>query len=224
MAEEVQGSTSTTETGEALITQPPKDTPPTDGGTPPAGDPTPPKEGEPTPAPTPPATPPAPAKDTPPPKPVEGKDLKLSDGSLLDPSRVEKIAAEARERGLSTEQAQEIVATEEKAVAAYVEQSQAQTKQWIEDAKKDPEIGANGDEKVFEQNIELAKRGVDVPGSCSPELKKMLNETGAGNHPEMIRHFMWIGKQVAEDKLVAGRPASGESKSLAEKLYGKTSK
>jgi len=38
----------------------------------------------------------------------------------------------------------------------------------------------------------------------SPELKSVMNETGLGNHPEMIRAFSKIGEILGEDSLVVG--------------------
>ena len=34
---------------------------------------------------------------------------------------------------------------------------------------------------------------------ATPELKKALNETGFGNHPELVRLFVKIGKSLSED-------------------------
>ena len=38
----------------------------------------------------------------------------------------------------------------------------------------------------------------------SPELKSIMNDTGLGNHPEMIRAFSKIGEMLGEDSLVVG--------------------
>lgn len=52
----------------------------------------------------------------------------------------------------------------------------------------------------------------------SPELKQYLNETGLGNHPELVRIFANIGKAMSEDGLVTGN--SGGVKSAADVLFG----
>lgn len=153
---------------------------------------------------------------------VDAKALKLPDGSLLDPSRVEKIAAFARERGFSQEQAQVIVERESDAVAAHLEAARATAAQWVDQAKADPELAGKDPAKaqqVFAGNVELAKRAIDK--FATAELKKALNETGFGNHPEVLRLFMKVGKAMADDKYVP--PGSSHTpapaRSAAEIMY-----
>ena len=38
----------------------------------------------------------------------------------------------------------------------------------------------------------------------SPELRSIMNDTGLGNHPEMIKVFAKIGEMLGEDSLVVG--------------------
>src|SRR5688572_20896218 len=54
-------------------------------------------------------------------KPVvpEKYDLKLPEGSLLEAAQMEKISAYAKEKGLSNEQAQELLERENDAVSGY---------------------------------------------------------------------------------------------------------
>lgn len=154
-------------------------------------------------------------------KAPENYDLKLPEDSLLDPSTIERISAEAREKGLSNEAAQELIDREHQAVSAYKEAQDEQVKEiqdsWVSTAEADKEIGGD----AFKENVELAKRVVDRYGS--DDFKKALNETGFGNHPEVLRIFTRIGKEMGEDRLVEpGSQTTGGKKNIEDVLYDKT--
>lgn len=147
-------------------------------------------------------------------------DLKAPENSLLADDAIERIAAEARERGLSNELAQWLVERENAALSeyatAYEQHVLAEAAKWAEQAKTDPEIGGDS----FKTNVELAKRVVDRFGS--DELKGALNETGLGNHPELIRFVARIAKKMSEDTFV--KPGAQESKErpIEDIFYGGT--
>jgi len=57
----------------------------------------------------------------------------------------------------------------------------------------------------------------------SPNLIKTLDETGFGDHPELIRLLSKIGKTMKEDDFVLpGVQQGGEKKDMAALLYGGT--
>jgi hypothetical protein len=59
-----------------------------------------------------------------------------------------------------------------------------------------------------------------VTGFGTPELRTLLNESGLGNHPEVIRMMYRAGKAISEDRFVA--PSAGGptgSKDFAKSLY-----
>ena len=90
---------------------------------------------------------------------------------------------------------------------------QAQTEEWAATVKADKEIG--GDKLTA--NLGVAQRALDTFGT--PELKEYLNGTGLGNHPELVKAFVKVGKAMSEDGVVTGKE-SGQ-RSAAEVLYGK---
>lgn len=155
-------------------------------------------------------------------KPVvpEKYDLKLPADSVLNAEHLEKLSAYAKEKGLSNEQAQSLLERESKAVSDYAaSQTEVLVKArdtWLEQASKDKEIGGDG----FKQNSELAARVVRRFGT--DDLRKELNKTGLGNHPELVRLLTRIGKSMAEDQLILpeGRPSG--KKSTAEFFYGES--
>jgi hypothetical protein len=86
--------------------------------------------------------------------------------------------------------------------------------QWVEGARSDKEFGG---EKLTE-NLAVAKRALDTFGT--PELRTLLNESGLGNHPEIIRAFFRAGKAISEDKFVtAGSGSPKGAKDAANALY-----
>lgn len=159
----------------------------------------------------------APAKVVP-----EKYDLKPPEQSHLDAKDLERIAADAKARGLSQEEAQKLLERDNGILASYAERQKEQFAQtrttWVEAIKTDKELG--GDK--LSKNMELAKRALDRFGSQS--FKDALNETGLGDHPELVRVFYRIGKLMANDSTVLGGDHAGAKKSTAEILYGNSNK
>lgn len=152
----------------------------------------------------------------------EKYELKAPEGSQLTAEDLEKIASIAKERGLSNEQAQTLVEikdqTAKDAVEAYVSaQSQklkTEAEAWIAQSKADKEFGGEN----FKTNIELAHRALKHFGSET--FTETLEKTGLGNHPELVRIFYRIGKEMAEDKFVVSSAHGSGKKDPAEILYG----
>ena len=92
--------------------------------------------------------------------------------------------------------------------------------QWADQAKHDSEFG--GDK--LQESLSVAKKAMDTFGSG--ELNKLLEETGLGNHPEIIRAFVKAGKAISEDSLVKGSQTKQENvpfkQRAANVLYGNT--
>lgn len=53
------------------------------------------------------------------------------------------------------------------------------------------------------------------------ELRVLLDATGLGSHPAVVRAFHEIAKQIGEDVSVGGGAAKTADKTFAEALYGK---
>lgn len=149
--------------------------------------------------------------------------LSLPKDSPMDDSVIDEISAYAKEKGLSNEDAQELLDRENDAITQYVADEQEDLKglhkEWAEEVKADPELG--GDK--FEETAELARRVVERFGD--DDLKEVLNATGFGNYPAVVRLFAKIGKSMSNDKFeVPGAPGGGAgSKSAAETMYGEDS-
>ncbi len=150
-------------------------------------------------------------------KPVEKYELKLPEGSPLQAEHIEKLSNFAKEKGLTQEQAQLFLERESSAVADFAQTQMAQLEQmkteWFEAAKSDKEIGGDN----FAESAENAKRVIQKYASSS--LKEELNKTGYGNHPELLRIFARIGKEMANDKLVLSGSMAGAGKPIESIFY-----
>lgn len=69
---------------------------------------------------------------------------------------------------------------------------------WESQVRADKEFG--GDK--LDENLGLAAKFRDTFGS--PELKQLLDKTGLGNHPALVRAFIKAGKSISQDSPVMG--------------------
>ena len=139
-------------------------------------------------------------------------ELSLPDGYTFDEEIKNGLVEFAKEKNLTQEETQKLADLGVKMREKEVAQFQETQKQWIEQIKSDPVLGG----AQLNENIAVAKKAIDTFGT--PELKKLLNDTGFGNHPEVVSAFYKIGKSISEDKLVIGqgkpRPAADPAKRL----------
>ena len=147
----------------------------------------------------------------------EKYDLTTAEDSLLDQTDIDRISADAKEKGLSNEDAQLMADMEAEAIDRYhgkldkqVEDIQAG---WIKTAEADKEIGGD----VFKENAEMSKRVIEKFGSEA--LKDLLDESKYGNHPEVVRIFSKIGKLMSEDKTFFPKAHETGEKSMEETFY-----
>lgn len=144
-------------------------------------------------------------------------EFKAGEGVELDSGAMADFEPVARELNLTNEQAQKLVDVYPKILAGVqqrqVEAWQKQTEGWAETVKADKEVG--GDKLT--SNLSAAQRALDQFGT--PELREYLDGTGLGNHPELVKAFIKVGKAMSEDGVITGKE-SGQ-RSAAEVLYGK---
>ncbi len=142
-------------------------------------------------------------------------DLKIPEGLQLPKDSVEKIASYAREQGFSKDKAQELLNLEadmvKEMIAAQQESYSKTREEWVNQVKNDQEIGGNN----FKQSIDHAQRALKQ--FASDEFIKTLNETGYGDHPEVVRVFARIGKMIGNDTIVQSNNYAG--KKLEDVFY-----
>lgn len=143
----------------------------------------------------------------------EKYEFKAPEGMEYDPAILDSFSGAAREANLTQEAAQKLIDKMAPAIAArQADQVQAIHKEWQEASTADKEFGG---EKLAE-NLGVARKALDAFGT--PDLRKLLEETGLGNHPEVIRFLFKTGKAISEDKFVGGRGRGGD-KDVLSVLY-----
>jgi hypothetical protein len=145
----------------------------------------------------------------------EKYDFKLPDDVKVDPAGMQAFSEFAKEAGLSQEAAQGLISKLAPAMQArQAEAIQQLRTSWEDASKSDKEFG--GDKLA--ENLSVAQKAMTTFGT--PELRTLLNETGLGNHPEIIRAFVRAGKAISEDRFVPSTGgAAGQSRDAAKSLY-----
>jgi hypothetical protein len=142
--------------------------------------------------------------------------LKVPKDSPLSTEHVEGLAGFAKQHQLSPTAAQAMLDREHGRMVAQMEAQkkayQDEHAGWLTAVKADPEVGGDN----LATNAELAKRA--TKRFASPELQNMLDTTGLGDHPEVLRLFLRLGKAMADDKVMVGTGGS-EQKTAAQILY-----
>lgn len=148
------------------------------------------------------------------------------EGYTVDESALGEITGVFKELGLSQEQAQKLVEYDAKRMAAASSPEAQQKAQesaiqahnqriegWVNELRQDKEFGG----AQFDANVETAKKAMAAFGS--PELKTLLEETGVGNHPALVKAFLKIGKEISEGQLHRTTTEVPAEKSLAARMY-----
>lgn len=135
------------------------------------------------------------------PEPVEYT-FEAPEGVTFDEEVLGEFKEHAKTLGLDQENAQKLAGLGVKLQQKWADQQQkameTTRQQWVEQANADKEFGG---EKMAE-NLSVAKKALDTFGT--PELRQLLNDSGLGNHPEIIRAFYRAGKQISQDRFVGG--------------------
>jgi len=160
-------------------------------------------------------------KDTTGDKPEEAPEtydkFTLPDGMEMTDDQLNQATEVFKDLALSQTQAQKLVDFETKLSAqkdAGIQSAWDQVNQgWVEESKADSEFGG---EKLT-ASLVTAKAARDAYGN--DKFTEMLEITGVGNHPEMIRFLAKVGKDVSEDQILQGRKLGGTEKDAAKTLF-----
>ena len=95
-----------------------------------------------------------------------------------------------------------------------------QAKQQAHEKQEQVRVWAQETRALYdEEEISRAVRAADAFGG--PELRQLLEETGLGNHPAIVRTFAAVGKRIAEDISVVGTAQANTDKTFTQALYAK---
>lgn len=154
----------------------------------------------------------------------EAYELVAPEGIILDPALIEAATPIFKDMGLSNDQANKLMP-----IAAQMAQRigdnlnqqildsvATERANWLNTAKNDTEIGGQN----WDASLVTAAKGLDTLGFVkgSP-LRNLLDESGLGNHPEMIRAFVKVGKAIGEDGFERGAGSAAIIRDKAEILY-----
>ncbi len=141
----------------------------------------------------------------------ETYEFTMPEGVELDQGMADAVTPVFKDLGLSQEQADRLTGVYAEAMQKQAEAYQAsvaeQVESWANELRSDKELGGD----AFGENAGIARAAIEKLGS--PELSALLDETGLGNHPELFRFALNVGKHLVEDK-----PGSGSQASRAREL------
>lgn len=151
------------------------------------------------------------APDTKAPVP-ESYEFTMPEGVALDKTAADEFTAIAKELKLDQASAQKVADVGAKMAQRQAEAHAQLVESWVESVKTDKEIG--GDKLA--ENLAIARKAIDTFGT--PELKDVLNATGFGNHPAVIKAFYKAGMAISSDRFVSGSP-KGPENDMAKKMF-----
>jgi hypothetical protein len=137
----------------------------------------------------------------------------MPEGVELDEAAASEFTAIAKELKLDQAAAQKLADIGAKMAQRQADAHAQLVETWTEQVKTDKEIG--GDKLA--ENLGVARKAIDTFGS--PELKALLNSTGLGNHPEVVKLAFKVGKAISEDGFVSGSPKGNTTNDPAKKLF-----
>ena len=130
------------------------------------------------------------------------ENFKLGDTDI-DASSVSEFTDVAKELGLTQEKAQKVFDAVAPSAQKYLHASLVKhAKEWAASLETDRELGG----ATHKESMAIAGAGYDH--YASTELKTILKASGLSNHPEVVRHFYRLGKQLQQDKGVAGQASA----------------
>lgn len=136
----------------------------------------------------------------------------MPEGVALDKTAADEFTAIAKELKLNQADAQKVADVGAKMAQRQAEAHTQLVESWVESVKADKEIG--GDKLA--ENLAVARKAIDTFGT--PELKDVLNATGFGNHPAVIKAFYKAGMAISGDRFVSGSPKGPET-DMAKKMF-----
>ena len=128
-------------------------------------------------------------------RPEQAKDYQFNDEN----GELDGFREFAHDTGLTQKQADNIL----NLYADNQEQEEAESVQQHKDLEVNTTMQLQKEwGKNYDGKLDYAKRA--FAQFASPELSQLMDESGLGNHPEMLRAFSKIGEIMGEDSLVVG--------------------
>jgi hypothetical protein len=149
-------------------------------------------------------------------------DLKAPQG--FDPSGLARVVEVAKLYGIAPEKAQKLLddthANQIKAKADTDAALAKQKSEWHAEIQSDKEIGG----EQFKATMERAQKVInEIDQKIAPGIKKLLDDSGYGDEPRVVRLFAYLGRANREDSFATSDRSGNDSspKSLAQLFYPK---
>ena len=146
-------------------------------------------------------------------------DFVMPEGVQLDETALAAADPLFKELGLTQDKAQKVIDLYASQVQAgslkQVETFNQLKSDWLGQSKSDKEFG--GDK--FDENVKVAQLAITKHGT--PELKELMESHGVGNHPEMIRFMVRVGRTLSEDVPGSTGAATSSAQDRVSLLYPK---
>lgn len=150
--------------------------------------------------------------------PEQYEAFSFGEGAEFDQEVLADFQGLAKELNLPQATAQKLVDLQAKLYAKQAEASQQQLQtlrsEWANQVRNDPEFGGAN----YDANVAIAAKTMQAFGSDS--LRQLLNDSGLGNHPEMVKFAHRIGMAISEDRLVMGGTQKAGPKTIEDRLWG----
>lgn len=141
-------------------------------------------------------------------------ELSFPEGAEVDEERLVATKQKFQKLGYTAEQAQGAVDMYSEVHKEIYDQFDSIKSDWEKESRTDSEYGQD----KFDASIGMAGKAIDTFGNEG--LLNMLEETGVGNHPEMIRFMFKVGQALQEDSPNSGiLGGQGTELSREEILY-----
>lgn len=144
--------------------------------------------------------------------PEEYAEFTLPEGIALDPTLTDDFKTVAKELNLNQDQAQKVVELGAKMRQADAEALVTARAEWVREST----------DKFTPADLAVSKQAAETFGG--EQFVTFLNESGLGNHPQVVGFLVNAGKTLKEDSVVTGGDRTDTpNQSHAEKLFGRRS-
>ncbi len=142
--------------------------------------------------------------------------ISLPENSLLSAQTLAAFKQTAAQAKLPAESLQTWLSYEENRLQAAAEQAEKNRREEVENwARQTQEMFG----PRWQAEVSKAVRAADAFGGAP--LRQLLEETGLGNHPVMVRTFHAVATRICEDVTPGGAPSAQTDKTFTQALYGK---
>ena len=143
-------------------------------------------------------------------------EVSLPENSSLNAQGLAALKQAACEVNLPVAALQKWVSLEENRSQSLAEKATQQNREQLENWARQTQQAFG---PAWQEEVSKAVRAADVFGG--PELRKLLEETGLGNHPVMVRTFHTVATRICEDVSAGGAASATTDKTFTQALYGK---